>query len=104
MGSFDAERYRREISENAVDFARSDDVLAMTFDCPTDRLEVMRSYLEERSARGELHYGLHESDHAVMTCLVASVTDNQHVHFVDGGDGGYTKAATALKAQFQGTK
>ena len=101
MGAFDAERYRREIAENAVDFARSDDVLAMTFDCPTDRLEVMRSYLEERSARGELHYGLHDSDHAVMTCFVASVTQNQHVHFVDGGDGGYTKAATALKAQLQ---
>ncbi len=39
------------------------------------------------------------SDHAVMTCLVVSVMDGRHVHFVDGGDGGYTRAATAFKAQ-----
>ena len=36
-----------------------------------------------------------------MTCLVASAVDNQHVHFVDGGDGGYTKAATQMKAQMK---
>jgi tRNA A22 N-methylase len=42
---------------------------------------------------------MHLSDHAVMTCLVVSPTDGQHVHFVDGGDGGYTQAATQLKAQ-----
>lgn len=101
LGAFDPEQYRCEIAENAVDFARSDDVLALTFDCPTDRLELVRSYLEERSNRSELDYGLHESDHAIMTCLVASITDNQHVHFVDGGDGGYTKAATQLKARLK---
>ena len=104
LGSFDPERYRREIVENAVNFARSDDVLALTFDCPTDRLEVMRSYLDGRASRGELHYGLHESDHAIMTCLVASITDNQHVHFVDGGNGGYTKAATQLKTRLRATQ
>ena len=87
--------------DSAESHARSDDVLAVTFDCPTDRLEAVRSYLDERSSRGELHYGLHESDHAIMTCLVASITDNQHVHFVDGGDGGYTKAATQLKARLK---
>ena len=101
LGAFDAEKYRGEIAENAVDFARSDDVLALTFDCPTDRLEIVRSYLDERAGRDELLYGLHESDHAIMTCLVASVTDNKHVHFVDGGDGGYTKAATELKAKIK---
>ena len=73
LGAFDPERYRREIAENAVNFARSDDVLTLTFDCPSDRLEVMRSYLEERTNQGELHYGMHKSDHAVMTCLVASI-------------------------------
>ena len=94
LGPFDAERYRREIVKNAVDFARSDDVLSLTFDCPVDRIEMLESFLEDRAQRGELHYGLHESDHAVMTCLVACAIDNQHVHFIDGGDGGYTAAAT----------
>ena len=38
------------------------------------------------------------SDTALMTCLVTSETEGLHVHFVDGGGGGYTKAAKQLKA------
>ncbi|NKB45444.1 MAG: DUF3095 family protein [Alphaproteobacteria bacterium] len=101
IGPFDPEGYRKEMIQNAVDFARSDDMLCLTFDCPSDRLAALESYLDERYQRGELHYGIHKSDHAVMTCLVASAVDNQHVHFVDGGDGGYTKAATQMKAQIK---
>ena len=101
IGGFDSEGYRREMVENAVDFARSDDMLCLTFDCPGDKIAALEAYLEERHQRGDLHYGLHKSDHAVMTCLVASAVDNQHVHFVDGGDGGYTKAATQMKAQMK---
>jgi len=33
-----------------------------------------------------------------MTCLVTSETEGVHVHFVDGGAGGYTTAAKQLKA------
>lgn len=101
LGPFDAEGYRKEIIQNAVDFARSDDMLCLTFDCPADRIAALEDYLANRAARGELNYGLHKSDHTVMTCLVASAVENQHVHFVDGGDGGYTKAATQLKAQLK---
>ncbi|MDE2617909.1 MAG: DUF3095 family protein, partial [Burkholderiales bacterium] len=46
---------------------------------------------------GQVDYGLHSSDHALMTCFVRSMT--QHVHFVDGGDGGYAMAARQLKAR-----
>ena len=97
-GGFDPDRYVREVATGAVDFARSDDSLCMVFDCPADRVEAVRAYLDERAARGELRYGMQLSDHAVMTCLVTSITDGRHVHFVDGGDGGYTTAATQLKA------
>lgn len=45
---------------------------------------------------------MHLSDHAVMTCLVMSAEDGKHVHFVDGGDGGYTKAATQMKGRLRG--
>ncbi len=83
----------------AIDFARSDDNLYMVFDCPENRIESVRAFLTERAAKGELRFGMSLSDHAVMTCLVVSVMDGRHVHFVDGGDGGYTRAATAFKAQ-----
>jgi hypothetical protein len=98
-GRFNAKRYIKEVTEGAVDFARADESLCVTFDCPADRIAAVRAYLDDASGRGALKYGMHVSDHAVMTCLVVSPTDGQHVHFVDGGDGGYTQAATQLKAQ-----
>lgn len=99
LGPWLPSRYKREITENAVDFARSGTVLALVFDCPGDRIDVVRAFMDERQRGGELQYGMHISDHAVMTCFVTSPSQNEHVHFIDGGDGGYTKAATHLKAQ-----
>ena len=58
-----------------------------------DELNRVLKALEER---GDLLYGLHTSNASVMSCYVRNMED-QHVHFVDGADGGYTKAAGALK-------
>ena len=99
LGPFDSEQYRQEVVDNAVDFARSDDMMCLTFDCPESRFPDLESYFEVRAKKGELNYGIHKSDHAVMTCLVANAIENQHVHFIDGGDGGYTMASKQLKAQ-----
>lgn len=96
-------KYKREITENAVDFARSGVALSLVFDCPEDRIDAVRDFMDERHARGELQYGMHLADHAVMTCFVTSPTQNEHVHFIDGGDGGYTSAATQLKAKLRTT-
>ena len=85
--------------QNAVNFARTGENLCLVFDCSTDRIEALTRYLDTRQDKGELQYGMHLSDHAVMTCLVTSAADDKHVHFVDGGDGGYTRAATQLKAR-----
>ncbi|HIJ61955.1 MAG TPA: DUF3095 family protein [Rhodospirillaceae bacterium] len=97
LGRFDPERYRREIITNLIDFSRSGDLLNLVFDCPLEQIPAVRRHLEERSRRGELAFGMHVADFAVMTCLVASAADGRHIHFVDGGDGGYTRAATELK-------
>lgn len=45
---------------------------------------------------GRIFYGLHVSNASVMSCYVRNLHD-QHIHFVDGADGGYTKAAGVLK-------
>ena len=37
-------------------------------------------------------------DQAIMTCIVPSITSDDHVHFIDGAAGGYTKAASKIKA------
>lgn len=36
-----------------------------------------------------------------MTCLVFSLSRGEHVHFVNGSEGGFTMAAAQLKAQLQ---
>ena len=97
LGGFDPERYREEAATNTA-FVKHDDTLAVVFDCPTDRVEALRAYLDEREAAGDLRYGLQISDQALMICMVGNAAEGRHVHFMDGGSGGYTYAAKRLKA------
>ncbi|BAE50036.1 DUF3095 domain-containing protein [Paramagnetospirillum magneticum] len=97
LGGFDPRRYPEEVITNTA-FVKHDDTLAVVFDCPSDRVDGLRAYLDEREARGELRYGLQISDVALMVCLVGNLSEGRHVHFMDGGDGGYTMAAKRLKA------
>jgi hypothetical protein len=95
---FDPRRYVSEMTRN-TDFSKHDDVLAMVLDCPHDRIDAIRAHLDERTRRGELNYGIHVSDTALMTCLVESASESRHVHFIDGGEGGYTMAAREMKSR-----
>lgn len=97
IGGFQPRRYQDELLTNLIDFSRSGDCFNIVFDCPADRITPLKNQLKEAARRGELKFGMHVADFAVMTCLVRSVEEGQHVHFVDGGDGGYTAAAIALK-------
>ncbi|MEQ1676298.1 MAG: DUF3095 family protein, partial [Chitinophagaceae bacterium] len=58
--------------------------------------EKLFQALEILEAEGEIFFGLHVSTESVMSCYVRNL-DDQHVHFIDGADGGYTKAAGVLK-------
>jgi hypothetical protein len=40
---------------------------------------------------------MHCQDEAMVTCFTPSPTNPNHVHFVDGAQGGYALAAAALK-------
>ncbi|MBK7679754.1 MAG: DUF3095 domain-containing protein [Chitinophagaceae bacterium] len=52
--------------------------------------------LNELERDGYINYGLHVSKESVMSCYVRGM-DEHHIHFIDGSDGGYTKAASVLK-------
>lgn len=71
-----------------------------TFNCvlagSAGQVARLRAHLDAAEARGDLRYGLHETRAAVMSCYVVD-RDRDHAHFVDGTEGGYTLAATALK-------
>lgn len=100
LGRFNAERYRRSVASN-TDFRKFDDGLKMTVDIDGARLEKIRDRLEQGRLSGSCYFGLHEQDAALMTCIVPSPLSRDHMHFVDGADGGYAAAATLLKQQMQ---
>ncbi|WP_348643581.1 DUF3095 family protein [Rhizobium lusitanum] len=80
------------------DFRKYDDVLRLTVDCSLQQVNAVKRTLRDAVAQGEIVYGLHCQSHAIMTCLVPAASKDNHLHFLDGMDGGYAKAAAMLHA------
>lgn len=85
-----------EMSDTLVIDGKINTVITGT---PAQR-ETLQKALDEMENAGEIHYGMHISNVSVMSCYVHDLKDG-HIHFVDGGDGGYTKAAGMLKQKFR---
>lgn len=98
VGPFDPATYRREVVENS-DFRKYDDNLRMTLDCTPKLADAIEQRLTQAAARNVLRFGLHRQDKAIMTCIVPSIADSNHVHFIDGAAGGYALAAKNLKSR-----
>ena len=96
LGSFDARAYTRDIALNA-DFRKFDDALKMTIDVTPARRARIEAVLSAAEAAGTCRYALLPQDSALMTCIVPSPMARDHMHFVDGGSGGYAAAAMRLK-------
>lgn len=100
FGAFRPAKYKKELPLNS-DFKKYDETLRMVLDCNTEQITAIERLLEQGKMNGDLIYGLHLSDSALMTCLVKDPTRNQHIHFIDGADGGYAMAALQLKNQIK---
>ncbi|MEO7623222.1 MAG: DUF3095 domain-containing protein [Gallionella sp.] len=87
--------YRDELVDN-TDFRKFDGMLRMVMDGSDAQAEKLSEYLESQFLSGRLVFGMHKSREALVTCLVQSYNGN-HLHFVDGSDGGYALAARNLK-------
>ncbi len=57
----------------------------------------LTTYLDYLEEKDKIKYGLHVSEQSVMSCYVRDMKTDDHIHFVDGAGGGYTKAANQLK-------
>ncbi len=99
-GGYRGRQYRSELQDN-TDYRRFDDTLRILLDCQPEQAAAIEAMLESRSQRGILRYGLHRSDSALMTCLVFNLDKGEHVHFVDGSNGGFTAAAKNMKSKQQ---
>ncbi|MFM2431732.1 MAG: hypothetical protein RLZZ511_2945 [Cyanobacteriota bacterium] len=94
--------YQQDVAQ-ASDYQKIDDVLRMVIaGTPAQTTELIATLETSRQA-GELVYGVHVSDRALMTCMIFD-RHNQHIHLVDAADGGYAIAAKQLKAQLASIK
>ena len=82
------------------DFRKYDDTLRMVIASTPDQRAALEQYLAKQHDAGQLAYGLHVTDRALVTCVVFERMGRQ-VHFVDGADGGYAEAARGLKRRLR---
>ena len=97
VGDFNARRYARDVVANS-DFRKYDDGLKMTIDIDDAGAARIEARLAAAAAEGICRYGLHRQSQALVTCIVPSIMTRDHVHFVDGAEGGYNQAARRMKA------
>lgn len=99
MSMFDPEDndYIGQVVANS-DFRKFDDTLRMVLDVSPGQRADIEAFLSRERERGAIAYGTHVSGQALMTCMVENF-EGDHVHFVDGADGGYALAAKQLKRQ-----
>jgi hypothetical protein len=86
----------REHMIAACDYRKFDGALKMVLAATRGERRKLQDWLEQARAAGELAFGMHVSDRAVITCLVNEGTSRE-IHFVDAADGGYAMAALGLK-------
>lgn len=94
-GDTDWGRYKETLVRNA-DVRKFVDIYRQILAGTAAQSGALDAWLQKRYARGELVYGLHVTNRAQMICLVFNYAGN-HLHFVDGADGGLFLAATAFK-------
>ena len=81
-----------ELTDTLVIDGRINTVIAGT----THQRQQLEASLNVIEQEGWITYGLFVSQESVMSCYVRD-RKKQHIHFVDGSDGGYTRAATMWK-------
>jgi len=85
-------------SAQRSDFRKFDDGLKMTVDLDAGRLSRIEAVLKQAADAGIGRYGIHRQNEALMTCIVPTPFARDHMHFIDGADGGYAMAAAQLKS------
>jgi len=91
--------YKPDLALNS-DHRKFDDMLRVVIAGSEEQCKEMRSFLQEQFEASHLAYGIHVTDKAMITCMVFQY-HREHIHFVDGSDGGYVQASKTLKKQLK---
>jgi Protein of unknown function (DUF3095) len=81
-----------QLSDTLVIDGRINTVISGT----TQQRQELQAALDALEQSGDIYYGFFVSKESVLSCYVRNMHE-KHIHFVDGSDGGYTKAAGMLK-------
>ncbi|MGK7370264.1 MAG: DUF3095 family protein, partial [Candidatus Halalkalibacterium sp. M3_1C_030] len=95
----DWSRYKKDLSINS-DYRKFDDMLRVVITGETGKRKKLEEYLDKQFEASKLAYGMHITDAAMVTCMVFEYQQD-HIHFVDGSNGGYVMASRQLKEQIK---
>lgn len=87
--------YKPDLVRHA-DYKKFGDGLRFVASGTVEQRMKMTEFLETMFQQKKLAYGIHPSFAAMVTCYVRNYQSN-HIHFVDGSNGGYAKASQDLK-------
>ena len=79
-----------------------DGVLHTVFSGTQKKVDQFIIFIDELERQGKINYGIHITHSSIMSCYVED-RKNNHIHFVDGTEGGYTKAAIMYKSKIMKT-
>lgn len=91
--------YKADLALNS-DHRKFDDMLRLVISGTEKQIVQLKSFLQGEFKKGNLAYGVHLSETAIITCMVFRYQRN-HIHFVDGSEGGYVKASEKLKIRME---
>lgn len=94
--------YKTDMARNS-DHRKFDDMLRVVISGSKSQRWELEEFLEQQYQQENLAYGIHVTNAAMITCMVFQY-HRDHVHFVDGKNGGYVSASKELKRRMRNIK
>lgn len=92
-------KYLSELTQLS-DILVIDGRINMVISGTSEQRKSLTKYLNNLEKDELIIYGIHVSNTSVMSCYVRN-RNAKHIHFVDGGSSGYTRAAKVLKEKMK---
>lgn len=99
LGDFDGATYLEEVVANADTLTLDGRINTILSGTAAQRAKFL-AFLDAEEAADHILYGHHVTGESIMTCYIQA-REREHIHFVDGSEGGYTMAAGELKRKRQ---